>query len=407
MINFCSACVEFYVSSRQSVAAGASPITFDTQVLNCNATFHNVTKLVTVFQTGLYWFHFSAGIPNATRTSVRLNGATNKAGIFKNNTAFTNDQSTVDNLQWVLGPSELSLSTDYNLDSGEYQQTAWLGFRLDTIMSPLVAFFVARESPMESQTLPNNTLLNYDKVLVNEGNAWKSLNNTFIAPLAGVYIFSYTTPNNNSKQCKISIFINSFESFQACLCERIHDSVEFSRALAVVSLQANDIVSFHAGLTSVCSDDPFIMSVQGFYYNPISNRQVVWSVNKGLCGNFSGPIAYLSYPVVFTNVGNAWNGNDSKVYINTAGTYFIDLNSYFCGSAFFGDGNLKIQAMLNGQTVIDITIPRIIKDCISRSRSVLYPLKEGDTLWVTIPTSSGGYWSNERGLQSFAGFLLY
>ena len=389
------------------MAAGLSPIPFDTQVLNCNATFNNFTKLITIFQTGLYWFHFSAGIPTATRASVRLNGATNLAGIFKNNTAYTNDQVTFDNLQWVSGLSSLSLSTDYSLYSGQYQQTAWLGFRLDTIMNPLVAFLVARDTPPNSQPLPTGTLLNYNRIIVNEGNAWKSLNNSFIAPITGVYIFSYTAPSNASNECKISLYVNSVATRWVCLCESSHNDVEYTRVLAVVSLNVCDKVSFRVASNILYSDDHLLMSAQGFYYQPITNRRVAWSVNKGQCGEFYGPITYLPYPVVSVNVGNVWNGNDNKVYISTAGTYFIDLNSFFCGSAYGGNGNLKIQVMLNGQSIIYIAIPSSITFCINRSRSVLYKLKSGDALWVTIPTSSGGYWSLNNGLQTFAGFLLY
>ena len=400
--------MEFYVASQQSTtSAGSSPINFDLQIVNCNCIYNNSTSIVKILETGLYWFHFSAGVPNATRASVRLNGVSNPAGIFKNNTAFANDQATGDTLQWVSGPSSLSLSTDYSLYSGQYKQVAWLGFRIDTIMNPLVAFLVARDTPPHSQPLPPGTQLAYNRIIVNEGNAWQASNNSFVVPFPGVYVFAFTTPSNSTKESKIWMYVNSVERYVSCLCEAKHNDVEYTRVMTVVSLNASDIVSFHVNFSILYSDAHLLMSVQGFYYQPISNRQVVWSVNRGSTGEIIGPITYLSYPIIFANVGNTWDENDNKVHITTAGTYLVDLNAYFCGSKYNGTGNLKIQAMLNSQPIIDITIPSSIIACISRSRSVLYPLRAGDTLWVTVPTNSGGYFSYDNGRHSFAGFLLY
>ena len=102
------------------------------------------------------------------------------------------------------------------------------------------------------------------------------------------------------------MYVNSVNEFVACLIfELSHNDVEYTRVLTVVSLNISDTVSFRLDSEILYCDEHLLMSVQGFYYQPVSNCQVVRSVNKGQCGQFSGLITFLSYPVVYVNIGSA------------------------------------------------------------------------------------------------------
>ena len=134
----------YVVSEKKAIPSNTHAVSFENEIINHNSTFNASTNGVFISQTGLYWFHLSAGIPNYTEAYVRLNGVAVPAMIFKNNTAFTFDQSTFDSLQWVKNQSQLSISTNYNLYSSINRKVAWFGFRIDSVMSPLIAFSASR-----------------------------------------------------------------------------------------------------------------------------------------------------------------------------------------------------------------------------------------------------------------------
>ena len=159
----------YVVSEKEVIPSKTHAITFANEIINHNSTFTASTNGVFISQTGLYWFHLSAGIPNYTEAYFRLNGVSVPAMIYKNNTAFAFDQSTFDSLQWVKNMSQLSISTNYNLYSSINREVAWLGFRIDSIMSPLIAFSAFRNAVQYNNQTYSDIKIIYDHVTLNEG----------------------------------------------------------------------------------------------------------------------------------------------------------------------------------------------------------------------------------------------
>ena len=113
--------------------------------------------------------------------------------MYQTNTAYPNDQLVTDSLQWVKvtsNPIFITPTSQTNLLSRPYGQTALNGFRFHGRFNPLVAFGVACTS-LYNPAL-TNTVINYDRVMVNEGGGWNSSTNAFTAPFNGVYFISVT-----------------------------------------------------------------------------------------------------------------------------------------------------------------------------------------------------------------------
>ena len=329
--------------------------------------------------------------------------------VYKNNSAYSFDQSTFDILQWVKSQSQLFVSTDYDVFSSSSHETAWFGFRIDSIMSPLVAFVAARNStqlPLES--LSEEKIV-YDIELINEEFAWRKNESKFIAPIDGVYIFSHNTPAKSFQEFSWHLMVNYEGTHHMCLCETEHNGIESIGGSVAVTLQSDDVVEFYRRSRDhyPYGDSNLSMYIQGFLYNPISGRQIIWFLTTET-GHITGPKPNFIYDKVNINIGKAWNSQTNDVTIPVSGIYYIGLTSFMCGSLWSGNEKLEIKTLLNNVAIIVLKLPGNVKSCISRSQAVLYSLKIGDKLWVSIPIQTrGGYHCNENGEQSFMGYLLY
>ena len=377
--------------------------------MNRNSIFNSTTNVVFIRQTGLFWFHLSAGIPNNTKAYFCLKGVSVPAIIYKSNTVFSFDQSTFDSLQWVPNQSQLSISTKYDLYSSINREVAWFGVRIDSLMSPLIAFSAARNTTQIMEENSFGTKIIYDYVTLNEGNAWIAKERTFIAPLNGYYIFAYSIPGLGFKEFGMEIIVDDVVIHRTCFCESKHNGIDSIRGSTVLHLLRYEEVKFSYQNEKwyPFSDSNLLMHIQGFLYRPITKRPVIWSVYS-VDHEYRGKLEKFSYHFSRAHPKNIWHSNTKQVKIPCDGTYVIDLNSYMCGITWHGNGKLEIHAVLNGNPIIVLKIPNNVDDCISRSRSALHFLRKGDRLWVTIPvTTSGGYFANSNGYQSFMGYLLY
>jgi hypothetical protein len=73
-----------------------------------------------------------------------------------------------------------------------FSKAAWSAFKLDEFMSPLVAFNVYQDATIttpssQSQPVP------FNNVVVNEGGGWNVTSYKFVAPVSGIYVFSFGT----------------------------------------------------------------------------------------------------------------------------------------------------------------------------------------------------------------------
>jgi hypothetical protein len=226
--------------------------------------------------------------------------------------------------------------------------TSLLGFRLDNILNTnqQVIFAVQLTYPISSSG--TNTLARFDRVLVNVGNAWNLATSSFKAPYSGAYFFSFSSGNPASVIDELYLMLNGVQKSTACICDGYaHNGIITGRSAIMLQLVANDVVTFvGANTANVYSTSDGLVNAQGFLYNlQESAGAVAWGLaasylTGGVCTwGTTGPVSILAYNLVFVNIGGAWSTQSNSVTIPIAGTYFIDLSTYFCGTGWGGNGN--------------------------------------------------------------------
>ena len=404
--------ISFYQVSSQVALIPNSQLSFNNLKLIRSSPKENyniATSTFTILKTGLYWFHLSAGIPAGKQANYKINGLDYIIGILKNNTAYSDDQVTVDGLAWVRSGATLNVSTDNDLFSSQYEETSWSWFRLDDAMKHLVAFYVSNIN--KSGSLAEGNLMTYDKVIVNDGNGWNSNLNVFNAPVNGFYFLSVGIATIKEKISCVELTVNNTVVVQkVCIYETKHNGNELARASKMMLLRTGDIVScivrtsFYFGNASCLYYSQVYL--QGFLYEPLNEkRKIAWSVSRSL-SKIWGAVDYVAFDIVYVNEGNSWNPTTNSARIPQRGVYLIDLSTYLCGAP--GNGNENVQVMLNNDVVIQLRLNATgLNDCISRSRSSMLQLQAGDSLRIRIPTHGSCYVSYSKIHHSFTGFLLY
>ena len=399
----------FQVGVTSEIPAGINDIDFtQTNAASKNSIYDKVSKIFKVHEVSLYWFHLSAGIPTQSTAKYKLNGLKYTPVVYSTSTVFSKDCLTVDTLQWVTPSMSLSASTDQPLISSPMLPlTSILGFRIDNLFCPLVAFEVQTSTNAQLPSNEGLTTIFFDVVLVNEGQGYQINNSVFVAPIAGTYFFSISSPG------EVILEINTQRKLLICNCANIQNrGVTVVRGSAMFILQQNDVIqlktSAHPRLPIV-SDENGITKFQGFLYKPKNAIQVAWSVVKAeskFCV-FTGPIDYLPYNIINVNINGPWKIESNRVVIPISGSYLVDLYSYHCGWHWIGDGNTEIRVLLNNAPII-INRLTLIKfhNCVSRSRSAIVKMKEGDELRVTVPTG-GAFYADLQSMEVFSGFLLF
>ena len=89
-----------------------------------------------------------------------------------------------DTLQWVSENMTITVSNQQVLYSSSNMETSLLGFRLDNLFHPLVAFAAQLTFSVNPDKIP------FDRVLVAEGTEWNSASRAFTVLQGGSYFFS-------------------------------------------------------------------------------------------------------------------------------------------------------------------------------------------------------------------------
>ena len=99
-------------------------------------------------------------------------------------------------------------------------------------MDPLVAFFVARSTPLLSQV---NVRVSYDVVNIDTQNAWNTINNEYIAPIYGTYIISASTGAYSKESHVVGIMINNLLGASIIFSDGTHTGVDIvSRTIITI-----------------------------------------------------------------------------------------------------------------------------------------------------------------------------
>jgi hypothetical protein len=348
--------VAFYIgTSHNTLPPNSLNNAFNRLLINVNSPLDFTTGMLSsLSQPGIYWFQLAAGVPANSGTKVTLNGLTRPVVIYSTVTSYPDDVMVADTIQTVNTSQRLSVINETPLKSTTDTNMAvsLVGFRVDNIMdaTSAVIFAVQLTSDIGPKHDIADTLIVFDRVLVNVGGGWDVVSSSFKTPYEGDYFFSFAA---GSATCELHLTLNGIQTCVTCSCENhaisIHTRNEVgpARSAIMLHLTTTDTITFTTPRYQLTnSESGGLVKAQGFLYRlQDSQPNVAWSLANI---NFSapicvygrlGPVDRISYSTVSVNVGGAWKSETSTVTIPADGTYFIDLTTYFCGAGWGGNGN--------------------------------------------------------------------
>ena len=401
------------MASCQSNSFPNSLISFDTVSINEGLCFDEENNsFFSVPEDGFYWFHLSAGIPANHFCNYAMNTGNISLSIIKTRYSHPGlDVTSRDNLLSLKKGQKLSVSSTFQLHSDELKQTSWIGLRLDSIMSPFVAFSLAH-------TKPNNPFnyIPFDTIFVDTHFAWDSKTHSYIIPFTGLYFLSFHATTNTSTfgPYYVALYVTTSKltsSFQMNQDNgKLIGSVTISTSL-LRFLQEGDTLKLAGG--NLYCDNTYQTSFAGFLYTSSTvtgEAKIAWfatdcssylgidnvTISNGYTGGYVNPVPF---PNVIVNEGFGWNIAKQTFTAVEAGLYYV----YLSGGSYQGY-KFSLQICHNGQPIASLKRDFPSRDIFIRSRAILLRLNVNDELRVIQQngTEEFGYYN-----VSFMGFRLF
>ena len=354
----------------------------------------------TVPEDGIYWFQLSVGVPFNELCNVTL---INKSGY-----ALTsiNRIGTQGNFMDTLSSSvlvqlqvsqELRIISEYDIYSDWLNQVTWVGFRIDSIMQPLVAFAVTAQSHMAGQSAATFT-----NVSIDTHNALQlNYDSYFVVPVSGIYYFSYRIDSIGSEEHDLYLCVNMMA--YASLHSTVANGTETTSRSVIMELNHNDRVHLHLHTPDKqYSTENRQIFFAGFLYQPATFwSRVIWSVYMS-----ESQLGYrfpLAFGTIDVNEGDGWQANENRFVVPQEGVYYVQLISLICPDRIFSG----VRLLLNGVAVTGMRQPiSFQKGYNTRSREALLRLATGDVLLV-MQLADCGYCQYGERATSFSGMKLF
>ena len=311
-----------------------------------------------------------------------------------------------------------------------YLDITWGGFNIDEISTnPPIAFqVVSYNSILVKVKFEDENILQFNspsafkfnEVLVNSGQCWDSTKHSFIVPLNGVYIFSFSMNLKNSnwvieitvrREGNIlfesnQILSNGKNAFRQNVLQTVSGSI-------VKMLTKNDSIfiehsrfDFITGINNNYDQASF----RGFLYKPTTHINAAWSAQMLNESPFSLREIFfeknhdIAFTRVFINTGDVFNIKDqAKLIIPYSGVYYIILKAKIPPNneiALFINGlmtQLKIRCY---STEFDNLFSKNVE---TFERSLLVQVTLNNSLSVRLISD---YHQNEAYDIYFAGFII-
>jgi hypothetical protein len=302
-----------------------------------------------------------------------------------------------DDIQYLGEGQTIYMSTDYPLYSDSMMQTTWSGFRIDEVMNPLVLFRAAKTTNHVGVGT-----ISLDSLTVNVGGAWNPCTNQFVAPIDGIYFFSWSTASVVNTTHSVSLRVGNINRVTSGIMGGNFNGNDVSSQATMLNLTAGSQVTLHLSTgTNVYSDINYQTSLVGFLYEPTSAQKVAWSLGTD-AGQLFGPLT-VSFDVTLVNEGGAWDAaSPDLVTIPVTGTYYIVLS----GGTSLRNYKLNMAVLVNGELLFNI-MEKVTTRTSSynvRSQALIVSLRQGDILQVGIPAGYNTVSTNNE--LMFVGFLL-
>ena len=217
---------------------------------------------------GLYWMHISVTVPALTQANVTLLGITNYMRIIQSHGNFDHpDTLSRNGLVDLQAGAQLAFLSKY-----PSQSLQWTSFRLDNIMSQLIAFQVAKTSPALCCGL-----VTFDFVLLNIGFAWNIATNSFIAPKNGQYFLSVSAGCYANSVFDLYLWVNgnTVQMTQNGASSKFSSGIDLHSTSKLLQFNAGDTFTTTIDTKNLYSDATNLqVSFAGFYYSPTISSAV-------------------------------------------------------------------------------------------------------------------------------------
>ena len=190
----------FNAMINQTTSPGSNlSIRFDKVFSTSLSSFKQNTSSLSTVKTGLYWMHVAIDVPPNINCDAYLSSLNRIFSLVKSYSLSDKDTMSRDAIIRVQSGVDVTMKSNY-----QFQGAYWAGFRIDTMMNPLICFHVGRSTSFNTQ----GQITGFDQVLVNEGFGWNSTRSAFITPRDGIYFFSFSGGISRLKEARIVMQVN-------------------------------------------------------------------------------------------------------------------------------------------------------------------------------------------------------
>ena len=165
--------------NNQTASPGVHLIQFNQVFTTSLSSFKQYANSVSTVKTGLYWMHVAIDVPSNVNCDAYLSSSilNRVLSLVKSYSLSNQDTMSRDAIIRVQSDVDVTMKSNF-----QFQGAYWAGFRIDTMMSPLVCFYVGRSTSVNTP----GQITDFDQVLVNEGLGWNSTSSAFITPRNGI-----------------------------------------------------------------------------------------------------------------------------------------------------------------------------------------------------------------------------
>ena len=363
--------------------------------------FDETITSYTVKSAGFYFTHMSAGVPAYQMLDYTLNNASSTPNILLTHTSFDGEIVTSkEDIQYIPANTTLYISSRYSIYSDSMKQTSWSGFKIDDVINTKVIFRVARTTSYTTV----GSYMEFDKLIINVGQAWDACNNQLIIPMSGIYFLAFSSASVKNTRHDLHLNVNGALIARTFIYANVFNGTDVSSNSVLLKLSEGDIVKLYLlNEGPVYSDSNYQTSFAGFLFELSADQTVAWTLTfpYGVQTYLYGP-TNVNFTEILLNDGSPWHSDIGRVRVPVSGLYYLKLS----GISWPADYKFNLILSVNDQILMNVMekIDTIKIGCNMRSRSLITHLSEGDHLLVSIPAGYNAYSIYNDVI--FAGFLI-
>ena len=219
---------------------------------------------------------------------------------------------------------QLKVTSDTTCSSCEVTWTLWA---LGLAMKTHVTFMLGRTTNYGES--PNG--VDFDSVILDEGNGWDSKTLTYIVQVAGIYSLSINSGCLENTDTDLLLSVNgNLKTYAYCDNNNHADESVSANHHLMMPLNQGDALTLEAkkyvGPFGGYSDVTLQTSFSGFLYNPYHGCSIAWSVTRTR-ELVDSPLNPIDFDVILVNEGNAWKSSINKAECTKTGTYVVYINA--------------------------------------------------------------------------------